>query len=52
MSVLQIRARQPRERTTVAATPTSPSRSEPIVTWAEQAECTCPEHCDRDHEQD
>ena len=28
------------------------ARSEPIVTWAERAECTCPEHCDRDHEQD
>jgi hypothetical protein len=24
-------------------------RSEPIVTRAELAECTCPEHCERDH---
>jgi hypothetical protein len=24
----------------------------PIVTRAETAECTCPEFCDRDHEQD
>jgi hypothetical protein len=23
-----------------------------IVTRAELAECTCPEHCERDHEQD
>jgi len=24
----------------------------PIVTRAETAPCTCPEHCERDHEQD
>ena len=27
-------------------------RPQPVVTWAERAECTCPEQCDRDHEQD
>ncbi len=26
--------------------------SEPIATRAELAECTCPEHCERDHEKD
>ena len=26
-----------------------PARSEPILTRAELAECTCPEHCERDH---
>ncbi len=25
---------------------------EPIVTWAETAECTCPDACERDHELD
>jgi hypothetical protein len=25
---------------------------QPIVTRAEVAECTCPEHCERDHEWD
>ena len=30
---------------------TSTSRP-PIVTRAETAPCTCPEHCERDHEQD
>ena len=29
-----------------------PGRPHPIVTWAERAECTCPDACDRDHEQD
>ena len=51
MSTTQTQARQPRERT-IAASHAAPPRSEPIVTWAERAECTCPEHCDRDHEQD
>ena len=23
-----------------------------VITWAERAECTCPDACDRDHEQD
>ncbi len=32
----------------------SPARQSraPIVTRAERAECTCPEYCERDHEQD
>ncbi len=51
MSATQTRARQTRERP-IAPAPSAPQRSEPIVTWAEIAECTCPEHCDRDHEQD
>ena len=36
-----------------APAPIQPAATrETIVTWAEQAECTCPELCDRDHEQD
>ena len=26
--------------------------AQPIVTRAELAPCTCPEHCERDHERD
>ena len=29
---------------------TRPRSAEPIVTRAELAECTCPEHCERDHD--
>ena len=29
-----------------------PRRGPPIVTRAESAPCTCPENCERDHEQD
>ena len=29
-----------------------PSERPVILTWAELAECTCPEFCERDHEQD
>jgi hypothetical protein len=36
------------------ATPAPSPRSErpPILTRAEVAPCTCPEHCERDHEHD
>jgi hypothetical protein len=36
------------------AAPTSIERAPrpPIVTRAESAPCTCPEHCERDHEND
>ncbi len=27
-------------------------RPQQVVTWAEQADCTCPETCERDHERD
>ena len=30
----------------------TPTPRHPIVTRAESAPCTCPEHCERDHEQD
>ena len=29
-----------------------PSGRPVILTWAELAECTCPDFCERDHEQD
>jgi hypothetical protein len=36
-----------------AATRPAPKRPQPtIVTRAEIAPCTCPERCERDHEQD
>jgi hypothetical protein len=35
------------------ATPSAATQSRPtIVTHAESAPCTCPEHCERDHEND
>jgi hypothetical protein len=39
----------------VKPTSTRPAKSAPrptIVTRAESAPCTCPEHCERDHEHD
>jgi hypothetical protein len=43
-------------RTTLTRRPAAPPRpAEPrpaVLTHAEQAECTCPEHCERDHEHD
>ncbi|MFN8221957.1 MAG: hypothetical protein U0R50_01765 [Gaiellales bacterium] len=53
MTVTEI-IRRRRRRASVAARPTTPPRprSQAIVTRAEQAECTCPEHCERDHERD
>jgi hypothetical protein len=33
-----------------AAKPTAPRPRPPIVTRAELAPCTCPEHCERDHD--
>jgi len=44
-------------RTTLGrrATPGATRASEPrpvVVSHAEQAPCTCPEHCERDHEHD
>jgi len=35
-----------------AVAPAAPQPRPPIVTRAEVAECTCPEHCERDHEWD
>ena len=35
-----------------AARPSQPGPQPTIVTRAETAPCTCPEHCERDHEQD
>ena len=39
------RSGNPQERTPAAG-------SSPILTRAETAPCTCPEHCERDHEND
>jgi hypothetical protein len=33
-----------------AAPPFQPERRPVIVTRAESAPCTCPEHCERDHD--
>ena len=35
-----------------ATRPTTQTPRPTIVTRAESAPCTCPEHCERDHEQD
>ena len=35
-----------------AARPPQPTPRPAIVTRAEAAPCTCPEHCERDHERD
>ncbi|HET9937545.1 MAG TPA: hypothetical protein VFQ28_02055 [Gaiella sp.] len=42
-----------REKAVKPAPPRRESRqrsTEPIATRAELAECTCPEHCERDHD--
>jgi len=44
-----IREKPVRPQTTPA--PAAQPRPQ-IVTWAESAPCTCPEHCERDHEHD
>jgi hypothetical protein len=41
---------KPIEPRTASAAPKA--ERPPIVTRAEVAPCTCPEHCERDHEQD
>jgi hypothetical protein len=41
---------QPNPVTTAIAA--KPPPRPPIVTRAEVADCTCPEHCERDHEWD
>jgi hypothetical protein len=41
---------KPLEPRTASEAPRAERR--PIVTRAEVAPCTCPEHCERDHEQD
>jgi hypothetical protein len=43
-----------REKPLESRTAPDPPRAErpTIVTRAESAPCTCPEHCERDHEQD
>jgi len=50
MSAVEVKQRSKQSSSASAQAPTN--RPEPIVTWAERAECTCPEFCDRDHEQD
>ena len=45
MSTIRERPVKPAARAPEAPRPT-------IVTRAEAAPCTCPEHCERDHEQD
>ena len=37
---------------TAVKTPIERAPRPPIVTRAESAPCTCPEHCERDHEND
>jgi hypothetical protein len=49
MSTTWIREK-PLEPRTVPAAPRAERPT--IVTRAEVAPCTCPEHCERDHEQD
>lgn len=40
-------------RPTAVPTHPSPATARPVIlTRAELAECTCPEHCERDHEND
>jgi hypothetical protein len=34
------------------AAPAAPTQRPTILTQAEVAPCTCPEHCERDHEHD
>jgi hypothetical protein len=48
------RSGNPRKRIPASAVPTPIERAPrpPIVTRAESAPCTCPEHCERDHEND
>ncbi len=29
---------------------TGPARASAVLTWAELAECTCPDFCERDHD--
>jgi hypothetical protein len=41
-----------REKPVKPPTARPPRRRAPIVTRAELAPCTCPEHCERDHEND
>ena len=60
MTTLQIRERPIRPEQAPGLVPRSASPPDlaaatasadgaPILTWAELAECTCPEHCERDH---
>jgi hypothetical protein len=52
MTITKIRKRQIRKQRPDSVRPSPPSRPQPIITWAESAECTCPDQCERDHEQD
>lgn len=52
MTIMKLRKRQSREPRPVSLLPSLPARAQPIITWAESAECTCPDQCERDHEQD
>ncbi len=48
------RSGNPRQRVPAAesSTPTERAPRPPILTRAETAPCTCPEDCERDHEND
>ena len=50
MTPLSLIREKPVKPTT--ARPPAPRIGPMIVTRAELAECTCPEHCERDHEND
>jgi hypothetical protein len=45
-------AQRPAPAATRDTAPERPAPSRPVLTRAELAECTCPEHCERDHEWD
>ena len=47
-SLIREKPVKPRQGAGTAA----PKPRPPIVTRAETAPCTCPEHCERDHEHD
>ena len=47
-SLIRERPVRPQTMHTSAPQPSRPT----IVTLAESAPCTCPEHCERDHEHD
>jgi hypothetical protein len=44
--------RPPQRQSDPEAPAPEPPRRLPVVTWAETAECTCPDDCERDHELD
>ena len=50
LSAIREKALEPGARSTPKPHPQRDAQ--PIVTRAELAPCTCPEHCERDHERD